>query len=84
MMWIDIAVNVLLTLRIVMFRSTLSCLLDPGKDNSLLVDSDEEQERLLPGDGNIDEPFPLSDNVRRNTGVGQLHIHVMPDLKGRR
>jgi hypothetical protein len=84
MMWIDIGVTPQLTLRIAMFRPMLPRLLDSKNDNSLVVDRDEEQECLLRDDGNIDEASQLPDNARRNTGPLQLHIHVMPDLKGRR
>jgi hypothetical protein len=84
MMWIDIGVSLLLILRIAMFRPTLPCLLDSKNDNLLLVDRDEEQERPLLGDGNIDEPSPLPGNADRNTGASAITYSCNPDLKGHR
>jgi hypothetical protein len=52
-------------------------------DNSILVDRDEEQGCLLLGDGNIDEPSPLPDNSRRNTGTSAITYSCNIDLGGR-
>jgi hypothetical protein len=47
MMWIDIGVTVLLTLRIALFRPTLPHLLDPNNDAWLTEGKDEQQECLF-------------------------------------
>jgi hypothetical protein len=47
MMWIDIGVTVLLTLRIILFKPALPQLLDPNNDARLLEEKDEQQECLL-------------------------------------
>jgi hypothetical protein len=47
MMWIDIGVTVLLTLRIALFRPPLPQLVDPNHDAWLPEGEDEQQECLL-------------------------------------
>jgi hypothetical protein len=47
MMWIDIAVTVLLTLRLALFRPALPQLVDPNNDAWLREWKDEQQESLL-------------------------------------
>jgi hypothetical protein len=47
MMWIDIGVTVLLTLRLALFRPSLPRLVDPNSDAWLPEEKDERQERLL-------------------------------------
>ena len=47
MMWIDIGVTVLVTLRLALFRSALPQLMDPTHDAWLPEGKDEQQERLL-------------------------------------
>jgi hypothetical protein len=47
MMWIDIAVTVLLTLRLALFRPSLPQLVDPNNDAWLRERKDEQQESLL-------------------------------------
>jgi hypothetical protein len=47
MMWIDIGVTVLMTLRLVLFRPALPQLVDPNNDAWLLEEKDEQQECLL-------------------------------------
>jgi hypothetical protein len=44
MMWIDIGVTVLLTLRLVLFRPVLLQLVDPNNDACLPEGKDEHQE----------------------------------------
>jgi hypothetical protein len=46
MMWLDIAVTVLLTLRIALFRPALPQLMDPNYD-AWLPEGDEQQEQLF-------------------------------------
>ena len=58
MMWIDIGVTVLLTLRIVLFRLALPQLLDPNNDAQLPEGRDEQQECLFVGDGEVNEHSP--------------------------
>lgn len=82
MIWFDIAVTLLLTLRMVFFGPTLPQLLGPENDSASLVGNEGEEESLLAADGEEDEFLQLSEIGLRNTGVLQLHIHVMPDLKG--
>ena len=53
MMWIDIAVTVLLTLRLALFRPVLPQLVDPNIDARLPEENDEQQECLLAGDGEV-------------------------------
>jgi hypothetical protein len=47
MMWIDIGVTVLLTLRIALCRPSLPQLVDPNSDVSLPGEKDEQQECLF-------------------------------------
>jgi hypothetical protein len=47
MIWIDIGVALLLTLRITLFRPALPQLLDPIDDAGLLEGKDEQQGRLF-------------------------------------
>ena len=47
MMWIDIGITVLLTLRISLFRPALPQLLDPNKDDRLPEGKVEQQECLF-------------------------------------
>jgi hypothetical protein len=47
MMWIDIGVTVLLTLRIALFRQALPHLLDPNNDACIAEGKDEQQECLF-------------------------------------
>jgi hypothetical protein len=47
MLWIDIAVTVLLTLRIALCRPPLPRLVDPNNDVSLPGKKDEQQECLV-------------------------------------
>jgi hypothetical protein len=82
MMWIDIGVTLLLTLRIVMFRAKLTHVLD-SSDNSYLVDRDEELDFCLLGDGNIDEPSPLPGNRSRDAAASAITYLCNTDLKGR-
>ena len=44
MMWIDIGVTVLLTLRLALFRPALPQLVDPNNDARLPEEKDEQQE----------------------------------------
>ena len=66
MMWVDIGVTVLLTLRIIMFRIKLHHLPDSRNDITMLVD--DESECLSCRDENVDGLSPISDSVYRNTG----------------
>jgi hypothetical protein len=47
MMWIDIGVTVLLTLRLALLRPALPQLVDPNNDAWLSEQKDEQQEYLL-------------------------------------
>jgi hypothetical protein len=47
MMWIDIGVIVLLTLRLALFRPALPQLVDPNHDVRLPEGKNEEQQRLF-------------------------------------
>ena len=47
MMWIDIAVTVLLTLRLALFKPALPQLVDPNSDAWLPEGKDEQQECLF-------------------------------------
>jgi hypothetical protein len=47
MMWIDIGVTVLLTLRLALFRPNLPELVGPNNDDWLPEGNDEQQERLF-------------------------------------
>jgi hypothetical protein len=82
MMWIDIGVTVLLTLRIVLFRLALPQFLDPTNDARLPEGRDEQQEYLFTDDGEGNEHSPRKSSSG-NSGISQLHIHVMPDLNVR-
>ncbi|NYF54154.1 hypothetical protein HDF12_004576 [Edaphobacter lichenicola] len=82
MIWFDVAVTLLLTLRMVLFGPTLPRLLDPENDSSSLVGNKGGGEPLGCR-GEKDESL-LSEIGLPIMGVLQLHIHVMPDLKGPR
>jgi hypothetical protein len=84
MIWFDIAVILLLTLRMVLFGPMLPRLLDPENDSSSLAGNKGEEESLLDADGDEGESLQLSEIGTATPGVLQLHIHVMPDLKGPR
>ena len=60
MMWIDIGVTLLLTLRIALFRPTLPLLMDPKNAAWLQPKKDGEEKSLLIGDADVSEPalFP--------------------------
>jgi hypothetical protein len=58
MMWIDIGVIVLLTLRIALCRPSLPQLVDPNNDLSLPEEKDEQQECLFVDDGEVNEHSP--------------------------
>jgi hypothetical protein len=55
MLWIDIGVTALLTLRIALCRPSLPQLVDPNNDVSLPGEKDEHQECLFVDDGEVDE-----------------------------
>ena len=59
MMWIDIAVTVLLTLRIALLRPVLLQLLDSNGEAVLPEGKDEQQECLFVGHGEVDEDLLL-------------------------
>lgn len=58
MMWMDIGVTLLLTLRIALFRPVLPQLLDPNNDAWLPEGKDEKQECLFVCDGEVNEYSP--------------------------
>jgi hypothetical protein len=58
MMWIDIGVTVLLTLRIALGRWVLPQLMDPTNDTWLPEGKDEQQECLFVDDGEVNEHCP--------------------------
>jgi hypothetical protein len=82
MIWFDVAVSLLLTLRIALFRPALPRLLDPNNDVWLPDRKNEQQEHLFVGDGGVSE-HPPPKSFSGNSMVLQLHIHVMPDSKVR-
>jgi hypothetical protein len=51
MIWIDFAVILLFTLRMILLRPTLPHLLDPENDSSSLVGNEEVKEYLLVVEG---------------------------------
>jgi hypothetical protein len=55
MMWIDIGVTALLTLRIALCRPPLPQLVDPNNDVWLPEGKDEQQECLFVDDGEVNE-----------------------------
>ena len=81
MMWIDIGVTVLLTLRIALFRPALPQLVDPNHNAWLPEGKDEQQECLL--GRRSERTFSSKVLVTEAVGLSQLHIHVMPDSKVR-
>jgi hypothetical protein len=83
MMWVDIGVTVLLTLRILLFRPAIPQLLNPNNDACLSEGKDEQQERLFRCDGEVNAHSPRKFSSRKS-GSSQLHIYVMPDSKVRR
>jgi hypothetical protein len=83
MMWIDIGVTVLLTLRIVLFRLALPQFLDPTNDARLPEGRDEQQEYLFTDDGEGNEHSPRKSSSG-NSGISQLQISVIPGSKVRR
>jgi hypothetical protein len=58
MMWIDIGVTVLLTLRMAMFRPALPQLVDLNNDALLPEGKAEQQECLFVDDGEVNEHTP--------------------------
>jgi|SRR5277367_475369 hypothetical protein len=58
MMWIDIGVTVLLTLRIALGRPALPQLMDPNNDAWLPEGKDEQQECLFVDDGEVNNHSP--------------------------
>jgi hypothetical protein len=58
MMWIDIWVTALLTLRIALCRPSLPQLVDRNNDISLPDEKDEQQEYLFVDDGEVNEHSP--------------------------
>ena len=84
MIWFDVAVTLLLTLRMVLFGPTLPRLLDPENDSSSLVGNKGEEESLLVAEKQEDESLQLSEIGLATLEVLQLHIHVMPESKLRR
>ncbi len=58
MMWIDIGVTLLLTLRIALFRPALPQLLDPNNDVWLPEGKDEQQKCLFVVMGEVNEHSP--------------------------
>jgi hypothetical protein len=81
MMWIDIGVIVLLTLRMALFRPALPQLVDSNNDVLLPEGKDEQQECLfVVMDASEHSPRRSSSGT---AGLSQSHIHVMPDSKVR-
>ena len=58
MMWIDIGVTVLLTLRIALFKPALPQLVDSNNDALLPEGKAEQQECLFVDDGEVNEHSP--------------------------
>ena len=83
MIWCDIAAMLLLTLRMVLFGPTQPRILDGENDSSLFVGENGQEENLSVTDEEANL-FNLAALPSLILGVLQLHIHVMPDLKGRR
>jgi hypothetical protein len=80
MIWFDVAVTLLLTLRMVLFGPMPPRLLDPENDSSSLVGIRERRRAswLARRRTNLLN-FPKLGSA--TLGVLQLHIYVMPDLK---
>jgi hypothetical protein len=83
MMWIDIGVIVLLTLRIALCRPALPQLSDPNNDVSLPGGKKGTAGVPLRCYGEVNEHF-LESPHQETVGLSQLHIHVIPDSKVRR
>jgi hypothetical protein len=80
MMWIDIGVTVLLTIRLALFRPALPELVDPNNNISVPEEKDEQQECLFVVMEKRTNTF-LESPHQGTVGLLQLHIHVMPDSK---
>jgi hypothetical protein len=80
MMWIDIGIALLLTLRITLFAPALPRLLDLSSNAQEPEEKDEAAGAPLRGDGEVNDLF--LDTPRQETvGLLQLHIHVISDSK---
>jgi hypothetical protein len=64
MMWIDIGVTVLLTLRLALFRLALPQLVDSNND-ALLPERRDEQQECLFVDGEANEHSPRKSSSRK-------------------
>ena len=85
MIWFDVAVTLLLTLRMVFFGPTLPRLLGTENDSSSLVgNKGRGGGESLGCRGEEDESLQFSEIRLATLGVLQVHIHVMPDSKVRR
>jgi hypothetical protein len=71
MIWFDIAVTLLSTLRMVLFGPTLPRLLDPENDSSSLIGNKGEEESLLDAEGEEDESSTFR-NWLSNTGSSAI------------
>lgn len=60
-MWIDIAVTLLLALRLGLVRPTAPLLPESSDEDSSMVTEDEEKNGLLVGDGDVDNPVPFTE-----------------------
>jgi hypothetical protein len=69
MMWIDIAVTVLLTLRMAMFRPALPQLVNSNNDALLPEGNDERQKCLFVGDGEGNERILLESPHQGTVGL---------------
>lgn len=83
MIWFDLAIILLLTIRIAVIGATVPRLPDPENPSSVLA-SGVEEDSLRVTNAEADEAYPPSDISLPNAEVLQLHIYVMPDLKGAR
>ena len=82
MIWFDVAVTLLLTLRLVLFGPRPPRLFDAEGDPSPLT-SEEGQEENASVDGEEGEfPFSSPKLSFATLRVLQLHIHVISDLDG--
>jgi hypothetical protein len=71
MMWIDIAVTVLLTLRLTLFKPALPQLVNSDNDALLPEGKDEQQECLFVGDGEVKEHILLEGLHHGTVGLSQ-------------
>ena len=73
MIWFDVAVALLLTLRTALAEPMQQRLLEPATDSSLLV-ANEDEEGFWVAEGEAGEPTPLFEIALRDTSASAIHI----------